>query len=73
MQQRRWWRLAIDKPLGARGRLACAEVGRDPRGRADEVVAKVACQFITELRVHRDSALDQERFDALIKWIVGRV
>ena len=40
---------------------------------ADRVVAKVAGDFITELRVDRGHALDQERFDAIIEWIVERV
>lgn len=40
---------------------------------ADEVVAKVAGNFITELRVDGGHALDQERFDAIVEWIVGRV
>lgn len=40
---------------------------------ADQVVAKVAGDFITELRVDREHALDQERFDAIIEWIVERV
>jgi dienelactone hydrolase len=40
---------------------------------ADEVVAKVGGGFITELRVDRGHALDQERFDAIVEWIVGRV
>ncbi|HST43693.1 MAG TPA: prolyl oligopeptidase family serine peptidase [Luteimonas sp.] len=40
---------------------------------ADAVVAKVAGDFITELRVDRGHALDQERFDAIVEWIVGRV
>ena len=40
---------------------------------ADQVVAKIANDFITELRVDREHALDQERFDAIIEWIVGRV
>jgi len=40
---------------------------------ADEVVAKVAGEFITELRVERGHALDQERFDAIIGWIVARL
>ena len=40
---------------------------------ADDVVAKVAGDFITELRVDRGHALDQERFDAIIEWIVERV
>ena len=40
---------------------------------ADQVVARVAGDFITELRVERGHALDQERFDAIVEWIVGRV
>ncbi|MDR7191549.1 hypothetical protein [Luteimonas terrae] len=39
---------------------------------ADQVVAKVAGDFITELRVERGHALDQEGFDAMVEWIVGR-
>ena len=39
---------------------------------ADEVVAKVAGDFITELRVDRGHALDQERFDAIVEWLVER-
>ena len=34
---------------------------------------KVAGDFITELRVDRGHALDQERFDAIVEWIVDRV
>ncbi|WP_202840320.1 prolyl oligopeptidase family serine peptidase [Luteimonas saliphila] len=40
---------------------------------ADQVVAKVAGDFITELRVDRGHALDQERFDAIVEWLVDRV
>ncbi|MGY1426147.1 dienelactone hydrolase family protein [Lysobacter sp. A289] len=40
---------------------------------ADQVVAKVAGDFITELRVDRGHALDLDRFDAIVEWIVGRV
>lgn len=40
---------------------------------ADKVVARVAGDFITELRVERGHALDQDRFDAIVAWIVGRV
>jgi dienelactone hydrolase len=40
---------------------------------ADQVVAKVAGDFITELRVNRGHALDQERFDAIVDWLVDRV
>lgn len=39
---------------------------------AHEVVARVAGDFITELRVDRGHALDQERFDAIVKWLVSR-
>lgn len=39
---------------------------------ADQVVAKVAGDFITGLRVDRAHALDQERFDAIVEWIVER-
>lgn len=39
----------------------------------DQVVAKIAGNFITELRVERGFALDQERFDAIVEWIIGRV
>src|SRR4051812_830698 len=40
---------------------------------ADQVVAKVAGDFITELRADRGHALDQDRFDAIVEWIVHRV
>lgn len=40
---------------------------------ADQVVSRVAGDFVTELRVDRGHALDQERFDAIIEWIVDRV
>jgi dienelactone hydrolase len=40
---------------------------------ADQVVARIAGDFITELRVDRGHALDQERFDAIVEWIVGCV
>jgi cephalosporin-C deacetylase-like acetyl esterase len=40
---------------------------------ADQVVARIAGDFITELRVDRGHALDQRRFDAIVEWIVGRV
>jgi dienelactone hydrolase len=39
---------------------------------ADQVAAKVAGDFITALRVERGHALEQERFDAMVEWIVGR-
>ncbi len=40
---------------------------------ADQVVARVAGDFITELRVDRGHALDAERFDAIVEWIVARM
>ncbi|ATD68254.1 MULTISPECIES: hypothetical protein [Luteimonas] len=40
---------------------------------AGQVVARVAGDFITELRVERGYALDQGRFDAIVEWIVGGV
>ncbi|TNJ34299.1 dienelactone hydrolase family protein [Arenimonas terrae] len=40
---------------------------------ADAVVAKVGGDSITELRVDRGHALDQERFEAIVEWIVERV
>ncbi len=40
---------------------------------ADQVVARVGGDFVTELRVDRGHALDQERFDAIVEWLVGRV
>jgi dienelactone hydrolase len=40
---------------------------------ADEVVAKVGGDFITHVRVDRGHALDQERFDAMVAWLVARV
>ncbi len=40
---------------------------------ADQVVARTAGDFITELRVDRGHALDQERFDAIVAWLVARV
>lgn len=40
---------------------------------ADRVVARAAGDFITELRVERGHALDQERFDAIVEWLVQRV
>ena len=39
---------------------------------ADQVVAKISGDFIAELRVERGHALDQERFDAIVKWLVQR-
>ncbi len=40
---------------------------------ADQVAAKVAGDSITELRINGGHALDQERFDSIVEWIVDRV
>lgn len=40
---------------------------------ADQVVARVPGDFISELRVERGHALDQERFAAIVDWLVARV
>jgi dienelactone hydrolase len=40
---------------------------------ADQVVARIAADFITELRVDGGHALDEERFDAIVQWLVERV
>ena len=40
---------------------------------ADQVVAKVAGGFVTQLRVEGGHALDQERFDAIVTWLADRV
>lgn len=39
---------------------------------AEQVVVKAGGDFITELRVARGHALDQERFDAIVEWLVSR-
>jgi dienelactone hydrolase len=36
---------------------------------ADQVVAKAGGNFVTQLRVARGHALDQERFDAIVAWV----
>ena len=40
---------------------------------ADQVVARIPGDFITGFRVDRGHALDQERFAAIVEWIVERV
>lgn len=40
---------------------------------ADQVVARVSGDFITELRVDRGHALDRDRFDAIVAWTVDRM
>ena len=39
---------------------------------ADRVVAKAGGDFITQLRVARGHALDSERFEAIVEWLVGQ-
>lgn len=39
---------------------------------ADDVVAKVAGDFIRHLRVERGHALDHERFEAIVEWLVAQ-
>lgn len=39
---------------------------------ADQVVARVGADSITELRVDDGHALDRARFDSIVDWIVGR-
>jgi dienelactone hydrolase len=39
---------------------------------ADEVVAKARGGHITELRVQSGHALDRERFEAMVAWVLGR-
>lgn len=39
---------------------------------ADEVVSRVAGDFITEFRVDAGHALDQQRFDAIVAWLADQ-
>ena len=59
--------------IGPRPAMVVSGSGDKYSRDADQVVAKVAGDFITELRVDRGHALDQERFDAIVEWIVDRV
>lgn len=59
--------------IGPRPTLVVSGSGDKYSRDADEVVAKVDGDFITELRVERGHALDRERFDAIVEWLVGRV
>lgn len=59
--------------IGPRPAMVVSGSGDKYSRDADEVVAKVVGSFITELRVDRGHALDQERFDAIVDWIVDRV
>lgn len=59
--------------IGPRPTLVVSGSGDKYSRDADEVVAKVDGDFITELRVDRGHALDRERFDAVVEWLVGGV
>lgn len=59
--------------IGPRPTMVVSGTGDKYSRDADQVVARVAGDFITELRVDRGHALDQERFDAIVEWIVERV
>lgn len=59
--------------IGPRPTLVVSGSGDKYSRDADQVVAQVAGDFITELRVDRGHALDQERFDGIVEWIVERV
>ncbi len=76
--------LDIIQVLGSRPHDVLAAIGPRPTivvsgtenrylREADQVLAKVAGDYITGLRVERGHALDQERFDAIVEWIVGPV
>ncbi|MEZ5460248.1 alpha/beta hydrolase family protein [Dokdonella sp.] len=58
--------------IGPRPTMVVSGTGDKYSRDADQVVAKVAGDFITELRVESGHALDRERFDAIVEWIVGR-
>ncbi|MBJ6982666.1 prolyl oligopeptidase family serine peptidase [Luteimonas sp. MC1572] len=59
--------------IGPRSTLVVSGTGDKYSRDADQVVAKVTGDFITELRVDSGHALDQERFDAIVEWIFERV
>ena len=59
--------------IGPRATLVVSGVQDKYSRDADQVVAKVDGDFITELRVDRGHALDQPRFDAIVDWTVQRV
>lgn len=65
--------LAVAAAIGPRPTLVVSGTEEKYSRDADQVVAKVAEDFITELRVERGHALEQERFDAIVEWIVGRL
>lgn len=58
--------------IGPRPTMVVSGTGDKYSRDADQVVARVAGDFITELRVDSGHALDQVRFDAIVEWIVGR-
>lgn len=59
--------------IGPRPTMVVSGTGDKYSRDADQVAAKAGGNFITEIRVERGHALDQERFDAIVEWIVGRV
>lgn len=59
--------------IGPRPTMVVSGTGDKYSRDADQVVAKAGGEFITEIRVERGHALDQERFDAIVEWIVDRV
>jgi len=59
--------------IGPRPTMVVSGSGDKYSRDADQVVAKVAGDFITALRVDRGHALDQHRFDAIVDWIVDRI
>jgi len=59
--------------IGPRPVLIVSGAGDKYSRDADEVAAKVAGDFITQVRVDGGHALDQERFDAIVGWLVERV
>lgn len=59
--------------IGPRPTMVVSGTGDKYSRDADQVVAKAAGDFITELRVDRGHALDRERFHAIVEWIVDRV
>ncbi|NYZ62580.1 prolyl oligopeptidase family serine peptidase [Luteimonas deserti] len=58
--------------IGPRPTLVVSGTGDKYSRDADQVVAKVSGDFITELRVERGHALDQERLEAIVEWLVGQ-
>lgn len=55
--------------IGPRPTLVVSGSGDKYSRDADQVVARVAGDFITHVRVDRGHALDEERFNAIVAWI----